>query len=422
MALKTVFKYSMKQVDVKNAFLNGLLKEETFLELPEGVNINEEQGNCYQLLKAMNGLKQAARAWYKKLDECLTELGFKQSEADPSLYTSHERNSMMFVLVYVDDILFVGSDDNRISQTVQQLSESFEIRVEDRVEKFLGILVDCRDNGDVHLHSSPAVQRILRQFNFENCRPAATPLPAGTILSAELCGSTDEEREKMSVIPYRERIGSLIYLANTTRPDISFSVGMLSRYMENPDMRHWNAACHVLRYLKATANTGILYKANVSSEIHAYSDADFAGDRDSRKSTTGFVFTCASGAVSWRSKKQSLTAQSTVEVETIALSVSVRELLWMKKILLDFQLPSSYASVVGVDNQGCISVCKSGALTDKTKHISVQLSLIRDHIENGDITLVYIPTAHMAADMFTKQLTRVKLLANLRMIGLIGQE
>ena len=422
MALKAVKKYHMKQVDVINAFLNGSLDEELFLELPEGVEINKQHGDCFLLLKAMNGLKQAARAWYKKLDKCLTRLGFKQSESDPSLYVQREEQNVIFALVYVDDILFIGSHEDRIEQTVKQLQEHFQIRVEDKVENFLGILINCHMNGDVHLHSAPAIERVLRQFNFENCRPSGTPLPAGTVLTSEFCASDDNERAKMSLLPYRELVGSLLYLANTTRPDISFAVGMLSRYMENPGVSHWESACHVLRYLKATRNTGILYKSSSTPHIDAYSDADFAVDRDTRKSTSGFVFTCANGAISWRSKKQTLTAQSTVEAETIALSNAVRELLWIKKLLRDLDLSTSFASEIYVDNQGCISVCKSGALTDKTKHIGVKLALIRDHIENEDMKLTYKSTSEMAADMFTKQLPRVKLNENLRQIGLINQK
>ena len=237
------------------------------------------------------------------------------------------------MLVYVDDILLLGSDEEKFNETVRKIGEEFEIRVEDKVKKFLEIICDFYQNGNVLLHSATAIDRILHQFNFENCRPANTPLPTGTVLTSDKCPQTDDERQKMKNVPYRELIGSLLYLANTTRPDISFAVGMLSRYMENPGTAHWDSACHVMRYLKASRTTGIQYKSNSSDCIEAYSDADFAGDRDTRKSTSGYVFTSAGGAISWRNKKRTLTAQSTVEAETISLSFAVRELLWLHKLL-----------------------------------------------------------------------------------------
>ena len=230
--------------------------------------------------------------------------------------------------------------------------------------------------------------------------------------------SDADEIDYMKRKPYRELVGSLLYLSNTTRPDIYFAVGMLSRFMENPGTKHWHAAGHVLRYLRYTSTMGITYKSNMPLQITTYSDADFAGDPDTRKSTSGYVLQFLGGAISWRSKKQTITAQSTVEAETIALSFAVREILWIKKLLKDLNLSASFAQTICVDNRGCIAICKEGSITDKTKHIGIKLGLAKDNIQSGNVTLQYTPNAEIAADILTKQLPRARQDSNLQQLGM----
>ena len=188
--------------------------------------------------------------------------------------------------------------------------------------------------------------------------------------------------------------------------------------MENPRKPHWNAAKHVLRYLQSTKSMGLTFKNEEPLELITFCDADYAGDPDTRKSTSGYLIICAGAAIAWRSKKQSLTAQSTVEAETIALSFAIREMLWIQKLLQALNIPQKFARLINVDNQGCISICKNGSINDQTKHIGVKLGLIKDHIDQDHIALQYTPTNSMAADILTKQLNPTKQTSILSQIGL----
>lgn len=192
----------------------------------------------------------------------------------------------------------------------------------------------------------------------------------------------------MPFVPYKELIGALLHLANTTRPDISFISGYLSRFMQDPCKLHWTAAKHVIRYLKATKELGIVYTRGIDHElgIHGYTDSDFAADVTDRTSTSGYVFMHSGGAVSWKSKKQDVIAQSTVEAEYIAMSY-IREALWLKRMLQDLSITKN-SMVLFADNQGAMSLCENDVINDRSKHIDVKFHFIKDHIKNGNIKTV----------------------------------
>lgn len=425
LALKVLKNYSVLQLDVKNAFLNGILSEEIYLEVPHGVDLDKKSGNCFRLRKALYGLKQAARVWHEKLDCCLTEIGFKKSSADPSLYFCMRHEGEVYLLVYVDDVLLVGSYRNSLRAVADEIAERFDVRMNDTVDRFLGITCEFKKD-EVIIHSASAVARILQQFGMRSCRTASTPLPPGTVLDKTLEPVSDEEKTEMQKLPYRELVGSLLYLANTTRPDIAYVIGLLSRYMENPGKAHWTAGLHVLRYLSETIECGIRFRRTGLQESNClvgFSDADFAGDRDERKSTSGYVFMLAGGAICWSSKKQSLTAQSTVEAELIALSFATREVLWLRKLALESGLiKSEVSSKLFVDNQGCIALVQNEVLNERTKHIDVKFNLVKDKVRDGTIILQYLPSALMAADILTKVLNREKHRTNLQLLGMVMSE
>ena len=197
---------------------------------------------------------------------------------------------------------------------------------------------------------------------------------------------------RMGKKPYRQLIGALIHLSNTVRPDIAFAVNYLSRFMESPEISHWNAAKHILKYLKYTRELGISYKRG-SNNLIGYSDADFAGDRVTRRSTSGYVFTYAGGAISWRSKRQTVTAQPTMESEYIALSYAARELVWLRRLLGEFQFKNvSLPLLLFSDNEGAISFSKNDTVNDRTKHIDVKFHFTREQLKNGAMKIAYIST------------------------------
>jgi hypothetical protein len=210
-------------------------------------------------------------------------------------------------------------------------------------------------------------------------------------------------------------VGGLLYLAVTVRPDISYAVGVLSKYMACPTVSHWNAARGVLRYLAGTRRVGITYGA-VPAVLHGFCDADYAGDADTRKSTTGYVYTIAGGAVCWSSKRQPTVAASTTEAEYMAASAAAKEALWLRKLLADLGEPVATVSV-SCDSQGALSLLHNPVLSERSKHIDVHHHFVRERVALGQVDSKYVSTAAMAADMLTKPLSIVKHTAFCSMVG-----
>ena len=423
LSLCVLRRYKMFLIDVKNAFLNGTLSHKIYAIPPEDFKIDPNLGNCMLLFKALYGLKQAARVWHQELEAFLLTLEFRKSNADPTLFVYSSDTCTTFMVVYVDDILLVGDDEAFLCAVSDKITTRFNARLEEDVSKFLGMAIEHYENKIV-IHNEFAIRRILHRFNMSSCRHAKNPLPLGLELDESMSPQTATEDAEMRHYPYQELVGALLYLASTTRPDISYSVGLLARYMSKPGKRHWQAAIHVVRYLAGTASLGISYERNEEqhlTSIVGYSDADFAGDRDGRKSTSGFVFMLAGGAVSWSSKKQTITAQSTVEAEYIALSFAVREGLWLRKLMAEtFLQPAKEPLDIRVDNQDSIALASNDLISERSKHIGIKYHLVKDVVRSGEIRVQYIPTAEMTAEVLTKLLSASRHDTNRASLG-IGQ-
>jgi hypothetical protein len=232
------------------------------------------------------------------------------------------------------------------------------------------------------------------------CKGRVVPLSVGTVLKA------DGEPLDTSKFPYATLVGKLMYISVCTRPDLSQAVGVLARFMSKPTADHWKAAKGVLRYLSCTWDVGLTFSKSKAG-FKAYCDADYAGNVDSRKSTTGFVFILHGGAILWRSKLQATVACSTVEAEYIAASSTVKEALWLRMLLHDFGIPMGHVNIA-CDNQGAINIAKDPISSVRSKHIDVIYHFIRERIARGEIVLSYCSTDDMAADMFTKAVSPAK--------------
>ena len=316
---------AIHQLDVKTAFLNGDLHDEVYLKLPPNCTSNNI---VWRLKKALYGLKQAAIAWYEKLTKTMKEAGFIPAEADPCLYTLVIEGQRVHVLVHVDDCLIVGQED-QVLKTKEMIANMFEIDDKGEATYFLGMeIIRSEDRKETWLGQRGFIKGILKKFNMEQSKPRVAPMDANTQMKQE-----GEDIE--SGAPYRELVGSLLYLAHCTRPDIAHSVGMLSRFVQKPTANHWKAGKDVLRYLAGTRDLGFCSRLTNDVDMHGYSDADFAGDSINRRSTSGYVFISDNAAVSWASKLQTLVATSTCEAELIAYSVAVKEALYIAKVLCD---------------------------------------------------------------------------------------
>ncbi|KAG8499415.1 hypothetical protein CXB51_005894 [Gossypium anomalum] len=305
-ALAAQKQWKIHQLDVKSAFLNGFLKEEIYIEQPEGFKVPGEENKVYRLKKALYGLKQAPRAWYDRIDEYLSRLRFEKSLSEPTLYVKKaEDETLLIVSVYVDDLLVTGSRTELINDFKTQMKEMFDMTDLGAMTYFLGMEVNQSDQG-IFISQQAFALKILDKFCMSNCKSVNTPMAQGEKLTS--FGNQERVDEK----EYRSLVGCLLYLT-ATRPDLMHSVSLLSRFMHCCDTSHFKAAKRVLRYVKGTLKLGVMFKKENELKLMGYSDSDWAGSTDDMRSTSGYFFTLSSRAFCWSSKKQQTVAQSTAE-------------------------------------------------------------------------------------------------------------
>lgn len=399
-AIATQRSMEIHQVDIATAFLNGILNEEVYMRQPRGFEIGNQDIVC-KLKKSLYGLKQSPRCWNIALDTQLREMGFTQSKADPCIYLSDKE--ALHIGVYVDDILLTG-DLSRIQEVKHQLGEQFEVKDLGKLNYFLGINVETAAEGKEMWMGQPTyVEQLLDAQKMSSCKAVGTPVDPGGHLT-----SATEEEETVTQQLYQSLIGSLLYLATCTRPDIAFAVGMLAKFSSKPTSRHWTAAKRVLRYLQGTRNYGIQFCQQEEPDCRGYSDADWAGDREDRRSTSGYIFQLCSGPISWRSKKQTTVALSTAEAEYVALSSAAQEAVWLRRLSTEMgSLPSSPTMILE-DNQSAIAMSKNPQFHGRAKHIDIRHHFVRELVEEETIELMYCPTEDMVADLLTKGLSTAR--------------
>lgn len=389
-------KWKVYQMDVKSAFLNGVLMEEVYIEQPLGYEKKGEEHKVCKLKKALYGLKQAPRAWYSRIDSYLLENGFDKCEGEPTVYIKEKDGKILIVVLYVDDVIFTGNDDQLIKNFKSVMKEEFEMTDMGFLRYFLGIEVDQNEKG-IFISQARYVDQVLSRFSMEECKAANTPTVMGLKLSKE------DSSKDFDPSLYKSIVGSLMYLT-ATRPDIMYAVSLISRFMERPKEAHWQAAKRILRYVKGTKRFGILYNVSEHSDLVGYTDSDWAGSVDDRKSTSGYVFHMGSGAISWASKKQSIVALSTAEAEYVAATAAACQAVWMRRMLRSLGQEQAKATVIFCDNSSAIALSKNSVFHKRTKHIDTRFHYIRELVSNGEIVLEHCRTQEQVADILTKPL------------------
>ena len=399
----------IEQLDVKTAFLHGDLEEEIYMQQPEGFEDKRKEDLVCKLKKSLYGLKQAPRQWYKKFDSFMVGHGYRRTVADYCVYFKrYPGENFIILLLYVDDMLIVGQDRAQISKLKEELAESFEMKDLGPAKQILGMeITRDRKNRRLWLSQERYVERILERFNMKEAKPVTTPLGGHCKLSKSSCPSTEEENKKMVVIPYSSAVGSLMYAMVCTRPDIAHTVGVVSRFLSNPGKQHWEAVKWIFRYLRRTSKLCLSFGRG-KLVLEGYTDADMAGDLDGRKSTSGYLFTFAGGAVSWQSKLQKCVALSTTEAEYIAVTEAGKELVWIKTFFKELGMQQD-EYVVYCDSQSAIDLSKNATYHSRTKHIEVRYHWIRDATEKKRFKLKKIHTDKNAADMMTKVIPKQKM-------------
>lgn len=352
-----------------------------------------------RLKKSLYGLKQASRCCNKALHDYLSEIGFNQSASDPCVYIQTQK-SVAIIAVYVDDLIIVT--EAKMQTVKMSLEEKFEMKDMGRLHYCLGIaIVQDDDNGCIWLHQKQYILNMLNRYGMAEANPATTPADINVKLV-----ENDNVSKEVDPISYQSMVGSLLYAAMATRPDIAHAVGVVSKFNSAPTEAHLTAVKRILRYLKGTINLGLKYQKG-SNSLTGYSDADWAGDLDDRHSMTGNLFLLAGGAISWLSKKQAVVALSTAEAEYIALSSAAQEATWLRRILAELGNSTGCVPLME-DNQGAIALAKNPVAHARTKHIDIRYHYIREAVQSGLIDLQYCPTHEMCADLLTKLLPKVQ--------------
>ncbi|KAK2378762.1 putative mitochondrial protein [Trifolium repens] len=408
----------LEQLDVKTAFLHGDLDEEIYMHQPEGFLEKGKENKVCRLKKSLYGLKQAPRQWYKKFESFMHKEGFQKCNVDHCCFFKRYNSSYIILLLYVDDMLVAGSDMDEIRNLKKQLSKEFDMKDLGPAKKILGMQITRdKENRVLQLSQAEYINRVLQRFNMGNAKPVSTPLASHFRLSKEQSPQTEEDKELMAKTPYASAIGSLMYAMVCTRPDIGHAVGVVSRFMSNPGKAHWEAVKWILRYLRGTTEK-CLYFGKGEIKVQGYVDADFAGEVDHRRSTTGYIFTVGTTAVSWMSRIQKIVAISTTEAEYVAVTEASKELIWLQGLLTELGFIQRQNSLYS-DSQSAIHLAKNSAFHSRTKHIDLRYHFIRSLLEDEVLTLKKIEGRKNPADMLTKVVTIDKLKLCSTSVGLL---
>jgi hypothetical protein len=328
LAYATYHGFKLYQIDVKSAFLNGPIKEEVYVEQPPGFEDSEYHNHVYKLSKALYGLKQAPRAWYECLRDFLITNGFKVGKVDPTLFTKTIAKDLFISQIYVDDIIFRSTNKSSYEEFSRIMIQKFEMSMMGELKYFLGFqikqLKEC-----TFISQTKYIQDILMKFGMKDGKPIKTPMGTNGHLDLDTGGKSIDQKV------YRLMIGSLLYIC-ASRLDIMLSVCMCARFQANPKEVHLRVVKRIMRYLVYTPKFGLWYPKGSTFELIGYSDADWAGCKIDRKSTSVACELLGRSLVSWASKKQNSVALSTAEAEYIAAGHCCAQLLWMRQTLRDY--------------------------------------------------------------------------------------
>uniref|UniRef100_A0A2N9GXG4 Integrase catalytic domain-containing protein n=1 Tax=Fagus sylvatica TaxID=28930 RepID=A0A2N9GXG4_FAGSY len=383
------------QMDVKNAFLNGELTEEVYMQLPPG--FSQPPGfspKVCRLRRALYGLKQAPRAWFAKFSSTISQHGFSASSYDSALFFRRSDHGITLLLLYVDDMIITGDDVQGIQDLKRFLGQHFEMKDLGPLSYFLGLEVSSSSYA-YYLTQAKYTSDLISRAGITDSKIVDTPIEYNNRLN------THDGEPLPDATLYRQLVGSLVYLT-VTRPDISYAVHIVSQFMAAPRSLHYAAVLRILRYLKGTLFHGLHFSSQSSLTLQAYSDADWAGDPTDRRSTTGYCFLLGDSLISWHSKKQSVVARSSTEAEYRALADTTAELLWLRWLLQDLGIDCSTAVPIHCDNRSAIQIAHNDVFHERTKHIEIDCHFVRHHLLQGTLQLRSVSSQDQLADIFTK--------------------
>lgn len=400
------------QADIKAAYLYAPLTEKVYMSQPKGFIDTQNPESICLLQRAIYGLKQSGREWFYTISNELKAIGFIRSEWSNGVYYF---KSEAVLLLYVDDIVILGKTKHIVKKVLNLLQQKYDMKILGKTKLLLGVEFE-EINGKVCIHQQRYITKICQQFKHFNPPVTSLPIVKGIILSKAQCPTTEEERQEMEKLPYRSVIGCLSFLCSRTRPDISYAVNILSQFQENPGLQHWNCLIKLLGYVSSSRNLCLDLSKVESLNLHTYSDADFANNRDDRTSMGGVLLLIDRSPILWRTFKQKCTSLSTMEAEYISLTEAAKETVWILHIIdecYNMQIVPDlhYEKLLFCDNSAAIDFSKSAIENSRSKHIDVRYHFLRDLVYSKIFTLKYINTKSNLADILTKPLPKFGLKA-----------
>lgn len=393
-ALSVKYDLDITHLDVTTAFLNGYLDETVYMKPPENFVCQNRENKVLKLNRAIYGLKQSARAWYKRVDDCLQGLGYKKSLYEPCLFVKQTEKSKTFIALFVDDFFIFSDCKNETECLKTELNSKFKLKDLGEIRLCLGMRVR-KENNVLIVDQEQFVEELLRRFNMENCNPVNTPMEVNLKLKKEDICSTK--------YPYQQLIGSLLYLSLLTRPDISYAVCYLSQFNNCFSESHWKHVKRILKYLKKTKSYALKYVKD-DLDLIGYVDADWASDCTDRKSYTGFMFKMSGSVISFECKKQLTIALSSTEAEYMAICEAAKEAIYLKNLLCELKCRNELPVCLYNDNQSAQKLTKNSVFHKRSKHIDVRYHFVRTAVENNSVQINYLNTNDMPADILTKSL------------------
>jgi hypothetical protein len=365
------------------------------MDIPPGFSTAQTEGKILRLRRSLYGLKQSPRAWFDRFRQVMLQMGYNQSNADHTLFYKRNIRNIAILIVYVDDIVITGDDTKEIVQLKMELAREFKVKDLGQLRYFLGIEVSRSPKG-IYLSQRKYILDLLSETGLTGCRPASTPIEQNHRLHEGAGEPIDRER-------YQRLVGRLIYLSHT-RPDITFAVSVVSQFMHDPRTSHMDAVNRIMRYLKGCPGQGLLYTSHGNLQVEFYTDADWAGSLEDRRSTSGYCTFVGGNLVTWRSKKQSVVARSTAEAEFRSMAHGVCEVLWLRILLIELGLFQSKPLMLYCDNKAALDIANNPVQHDRTKHIEIDRHFIKEKLDRGILCMPYVSSSNQLADIFTKGL------------------
>ena len=345
--------------------------------------------------KALYGLKQALRAWYNKIKAYFIHEGFEKCSSEHTLFTKKEGGNILIVSLYVDDLIFTGGNKSMCDKFKSSMMREFDTSDLEMMRYFLEIKVIQNEAG-IFICQRRYAREILERFGMESSNSVKNPIIPETRLSK------DEAGDGIDTTMFKQAVGSLMYLT-ATRPDLMYGVSLISRFMANQQSSHWLAAKRILRYIQGTTDFGILYKrGRRNAGLVSYTDSNYAGDLDDRKSTSGFAFIMGSRAISWASKKQPVVSLSTTKVEYIVAALCACQCIWLRRILEQLGAEERGSTEINCDNNFTIQLSKNSVFHGRSKHIGERFHFLRDLVNDGAVKLSFCSSEEQIADIMTK--------------------